>query len=414
MSYFKFSFIYFILLISIDFNRFLDAIESYSLKDVISLTLLNNPELNSFSYDMRAEDAKTLQASFYPNPGIDLETENIGAPIFSQTTLMLNQLIEIGNKRNRRLQFAISERNLVGSDYEVLKRQLYVETTLLFIDVLINQEKLSFLKENLKNLETFSEIVEKRVRIGKASPIEESNFIVLLNSARIDVKNAETELKKSKNNLSMKWGISSNDNYDLSGSLDGIPNIISFDDMKISMEEHPQMIRSYVENQLRASKLALEKSKAYPDVNLRLGPRYLKEASKWVLVMGVSVPFPINDRNQGRILESKENLDKMEIERQSLWLHLENLLRITYSSIETLNSELSILKNTILPAAKKAYEFTHKGFESARYNYLELIETERAYRMTKMRYLESIGEYHKSLTVLQGLTGSKPIIEKDF
>lgn len=386
--------------------------QPYTLADTLALTLLNNPDLNSFSYDLRAGDARILQASFRPNPGIDVLTENIGSPIFIQTTFMLSQLIEFGGKRHARVKYAKTERDRVALDYEVMKRQLYVNTTLLFIDVLINQQKLAFLEENLNVLQNFSATVEKRVKAGKASVIEESNFIVLLNTARIDLKNAQNELKNAKNKLAAQWGEANNHAFFVLGDLDWIPGVTSLDKMGDLIQEHPQVVRSYFEGNLRSAKIALEKSKAYPDVNLNGGPRYLEEAKKWVWVVGFTIPLPINDRNQGRIWESRENLSRLEKEREALWVKLLTELNNSYSTIQTVGSELNLLKNEVLPAAQKAYDFSYKGYELARYNYLELLETERAYRTSKIRYLQSLGEYHKALAILQGLTGSKAIINE--
>lgn len=386
--------------------------ENHTLNDALALTLLNNPQLNSYSYDMRAADARVLQAGFWPNPGFDVETENLGAPIFGQTTFMLSQLIELGGKRKVRLQFAQSERDRVSLDYEVMKRQLYVETTLLFIEALINQQTLVFLEENLNTLQHFSSVVEKRLQSGKASIIEESNFIVMLNTARIDLINAQNALKKSKNRLAAQWGEPNNDTFFIAGSIDWIPEIVPLEDLGQLIQEHPEIVRSYFEENLRVARIALEKSKAVPDVNLRAGPRYLKEAGKWVWCVGFSIPLPINDRNQGRICESGENLGKLEKEREAVWTKLLTELNTSYSTIQTSFFELGLLKNTILPAAEKAYDFSYKGYELARYNYLELIETERAYRTSKVRYLQALGEYHKALSILQGLTGAKAIINQ--
>ena len=384
--------------------------QSYSLADVLALTLVYNPDLNSFDYDLRAGDARILQAGFRPNPRIDVLTENINAHIFMQTTFMLSHLIELGGKRHARIKFAKTEKDRVALDYEVMKRELYVNTTLLFIDVLVNQQKIVFLEENLNVLQRFSSVVEKRVKAGKASAIEEANFLVLLNTARIDLTNAQNELRNAKTKLAAQWGGACSNDFLISGDLDWIPIVVSFDKMGDLIQEHPQVIRSYFEDNLRSAKISLEKSKAYPDVSLNGGPRYLEEAKKWVWVVGFSGSLPIFDRNQGRIWESKENLDKLERERESLWVKLLTELNTSYGTTQAAFTELNILRNSVLPAAQKAYDFSYKGYELARYNYLELLETERAYRTSRIRYLQALGEYHKALAILQGLTGSKAII----
>lgn len=382
----------------------------HTLAEILALTVMHNPQINTYEYDQRAADARILQAGFRPNPDFDVEVENINAPIFFQSTFLLSQLIELGGKRHARLGVARGERDKFLLDYEVLKRQIFVETTLLFIDVLFNQKKVAFLEENLARLEGYSPIVEKRVKEGKASPIEESNFQILLNTARIDLQSAQNEWNKARSRLAAQWGDPGNYEFRLEGNLEWIPQVISLSKLGEALEEHPQIIRSYLEDNLRSAKNALERSRAYPDVNLRGGPRYLEEAKKWVWVFGANVPLPVFDRNQGRIGESREFVDRLEKERESLWITLLTELNLTYSTLETVFSEIELYKNVIRPAAERAYAFSQRGYEMARYNYLELIETERTYRTSQLRYLEALTQYHKSLAVLQGLTGSKAII----
>lgn len=384
----------------------------YLLNDVLALTVLNNPELDAFNYDLRAADAGLLQAGLLPNPELSIELENVDSTKYIQTTFLLSQMIELGGKRQARKQLVKSERNKIALDYEVRKRELFVDTTMLFIDVLLNQQKLAFLEENLQVLQNFTSIVEKRIQAGKASVIEESNFIVLLNTARIDLKSAQNQLRIAKNKLAAQWGETNDDGFVIIGELDWSPQIISLEQMGPLIQEHPEMVRSYFESDVRAARLGLEKSESYPDLIVNGGPRYLKEANKWTWIVGVSIPLPLNDRNQGRIWGSRENLDKVEKERQALWISLLTELNTSYWTAQTIFSELELLKTSIIPAAQKAYDCSYKGYELARYNYLEHLESERSYRTSKIRYLETLAEYHKALAIIQGLTGSKAIINQ--
>ena len=49
-----------------------------SLRDVLSLTLLRNPELSAFTFELRAAEARTIQAGVLPNPALSAELENVG------------------------------------------------------------------------------------------------------------------------------------------------------------------------------------------------------------------------------------------------------------------------------------------------------------------------------------------------
>ncbi|HRD56277.1 MAG TPA: TolC family protein [Parachlamydiaceae bacterium] len=397
------------LLVGLFFFSCLSADSSYLLNDILTKVLLKNQELNGYNYDMRASDAKILQAGLYINPWFDVETENINAPVFRQTTYLLSQLIELGNKRKARLVLATKERDKIFLDYEVKKRELLVQTALLFIEVLGGQQKVSFLEENFKVLNEFSSVVEKRVEAGKASLIEEANFVVLLNTARIDLQSAKNELKNAQIRLASQWGETNEPSFFVVGSLEELPDVLDLKEMGSLLEEHPQVVRFYFEEAYRDAEVSSQISKSYPDINLRGGPRYLEEAKKWVWVFGLTMPLPINDRNQGRILEALENKDKLEKEREAVFVKLLSELNSSYVSLQNAFQEILVFKDFILPAAQKAYGQSYKGYHLARYNYLELLETERAYRSSKMRYLQVLGEYHKALTIIQGLTGLKAI-----
>jgi cobalt-zinc-cadmium efflux system outer membrane protein len=82
-----------------------------SLADALALALAHNPELATFSYEMRIQEANALQASLLPNPEFDAEIENFAGSGSlngfdeSELTLSIGQLIELGGKRQVSLVF---------------------------------------------------------------------------------------------------------------------------------------------------------------------------------------------------------------------------------------------------------------------------------------------------------------------
>jgi cobalt-zinc-cadmium efflux system outer membrane protein len=46
-----------------------------TLRQALALALMHNPELRAFSWEVRASEARTLQASLLPNPEIEVEVE---------------------------------------------------------------------------------------------------------------------------------------------------------------------------------------------------------------------------------------------------------------------------------------------------------------------------------------------------
>jgi cobalt-zinc-cadmium efflux system outer membrane protein len=91
-----------------------------TLRQALALALLQNPALASAAWEVRAGEARTLQAGLLLNPEFGVEVENFaGSGEFrgfdvAETTITLGQVIELGGKRLRRARVAALERDLAA------------------------------------------------------------------------------------------------------------------------------------------------------------------------------------------------------------------------------------------------------------------------------------------------------------
>lgn len=169
--------------------------------DALSLVLLHNPELAAFSIEVRAAEAKFLQAGLRPNPELDVEVENVASSgAFrrfdeAETTIQLGQSIDLAGKRRKRARVASLERDLAGWDYKAKRADVLAETRKTFVEVLSAQESLALTQELLRLAERTFETVSARVQAGKVSPIEETKAGVALANSRIEHARARRNLE---------------------------------------------------------------------------------------------------------------------------------------------------------------------------------------------------------------------------
>ena len=97
-----------------------DEKNDLTLRNAARIALLRNPELAAFAKEIRALKGVTLQAGLLPNPDLIIMAENAGnlqkvnnAPGATikeveqqDTTIRINQLIELGGKRAARVKAA--------------------------------------------------------------------------------------------------------------------------------------------------------------------------------------------------------------------------------------------------------------------------------------------------------------------
>ena len=119
--------------------------DALMLRQAFALALVKNTQLHSFAWEVRAAEARMLQASLLPNPELEAEVENVGGSgafngtDMAETTISLSQLIELGGKRSKRTRVASLERDLAGWDYEARRIEVLTEVAHRFVDVLSAQ-----------------------------------------------------------------------------------------------------------------------------------------------------------------------------------------------------------------------------------------------------------------------------------
>jgi outer membrane protein, heavy metal efflux system len=148
--------------------------------------LLRNPDLQAFSYEVKAREAKTLQASLLPNPKLNVSVENVAdSGDFngldqSETTVQLSQQLAMGDKRNLRRYSANLSKEIAEWDYEVQRLEVLTSVSKSFTHVLKVQQRIILTGEGVQLAKKFLNTVSKRVKTGKFAVIEKIKAQVTL------------------------------------------------------------------------------------------------------------------------------------------------------------------------------------------------------------------------------------------
>jgi cobalt-zinc-cadmium efflux system outer membrane protein len=393
-----------------------------TLGQALSLALKNNPELAALSWEVRTGEAKTLQASLYTNPEIEVEVENFGGSREgeenpdgtvdknrrfdgAETTITLSQLIELGGKRSKRKQVAAIERDLLGWDYEAKRLDIITEVRKAFIDLLAMQERLS-LMENLVQLSgKVYTTVSERVKAGKVSPVEETKAKVALLIIRIEQERVRRDLEVARKRLAGTWGSTSPVFQKVKGDLEAITSIPPFEDLINRVSQNPDIARWTTEYKQRQAALDEEKTNRLPDLTIGGGVRYLDESEDQTFIMGLSIPLPLLDRNQGGVLEARYRIDKAKEESNVVEVTVATALHEAYQVLSTAFVEVSTLSNDVLSGAQSAFDAENEGYREGKFGYLDVLDAQRTLFDVKGQYIEALARYHNAVATVERLIG---------
>ena len=395
--------------------------EALTLRQALSLALMHNPELAASTWDVRSAEARVIQAGLFPNPEIDVEVENFGGSREVENpdgtsdslkrfdeyeaTVLLSQLIEIGGKRSKRKQVANREHDLLGWDFEAKRLDTITEVTNAFIELLGLQERLA-LTDNLVELsQNVYNTVSERVKAGKVSPVEETRAQVALATIKIEQERVKREQEAGRKRLAATWGSNTASFNRAAGTLESITALPPYESLIARIPQNPDIARWDAELEQREAALRLEKAQRLPDLTIAGGVRYLDESNDQVYVMGMSLPLPLLNRNQGAILEASNNLQKAREERAAAEVNAIASLDEVYQTLLSAYNEVNVLRDSILPGAESAFNASNEGYLEGKFSYLDVLDVQRSLFDAEDTYIKSLVVYHKALTALERLIG---------
>ena len=123
-------------------------------------------------------------------------------------------------------------------------------------------------------------------------------------------------------------------------------------------------------------------------------------------MIGISIPLPISNRNQGAKKEAFYNLQKSREEKKAGLMKLKNEFNEAYQEyINSYNLALS-LKKDVVPASAEMYDLTKEAYEEGKVDYLELLDAQRTFFEVKNEYVETLTSYHESKIELESYISS--------
>ena len=171
-----------------------------------------NPRIAAADRTIGMADGRREQANALPNPTLGVEVDNFasgqsGAVQGAETTLQLSQLIELGGKRDARVQAALGDYDAARWEREAARLELLSETTIAFVEALSAQRRIQLLERQAAALEKLVPLMQRRVEAGASSPAEVSRTQAAVGLARLERERARTALAVARRELAALMGM---------------------------------------------------------------------------------------------------------------------------------------------------------------------------------------------------------------
>ena len=365
--------------------------QGLSLPEALSAAFANNPELAAAGREIGIAEGERRQAGLIPNPELSWEVEDTRRDT-STTTVTLSQALELGGKRGARIAVASSGQTIAQLDLQRQRNGLRADVVQAFHTALRAQTAVELAQQSQALTARGLKVVQGRVTAGQSSPVEATRAQVQLAQAHAEVRRAETQRTVAFQALARLTGsplaaFREVQAADLSpGAAPSAAALLA------QLEQTAEWRLAAAQIERGDASLGSEKAQRIPDLTVSLGSQYSREDRERVNVVGLSMPLPLFDRNQGNVLAAARRADQARDLRNAVELRLRSETRSAVSQWRTALQDVEDYDRTILPSAQQAVDTATRGFEMGKFAFLDVLDAQRTLIEARALYLEALAQ----------------------
>ncbi len=170
------------------------------------------------------------------------------------------------------------------------------------------------------------------------------------------------------------------------------------------LASHPE-IRSAQVN-IEKARLRLRREQVTPIPNVTVGAGYVRQNQNNSddYTINVSVPIPVWNRNQGNIATASAQLGEATQVAGRVQNELSERVATAIRDYSAATGRVERYRDHILPRAKETYELSLKAYQGGQFEYLRVLEAQRAMAQANLDYIRALADAWKSASVISGLT----------
>lgn len=373
---------------------------------------LNHPLLRAGRRKADARAAEIRQAGLLPNPTFELELENIAGSGNRQgveqaeTTVWLSQPVPIGGKRDRRRHIAGLRHELALLDNAASRTALLAQTAKAFTTLLVAQERLGLAAELEAVAKRGVEVLTNQAAAGAVPSASRVKAEVALLEVRLELAQANRDLAASRLALAATWG-STDPRFDAAvGDLrDGVTDPPPLAALTRDIETNPELASRATAVAQYEEKLSLAQALWLPDPTVRVAGRHFSSGDDAALVLSVSMPIPIFDRNRGNELAAAHEVDQARAQLAATELVVRTALAQRHQDLRGAFEQVRMLRDSAVPAARLAFDETTDAFRAGVLSYLDVLDAQRSLFDLRARELDALSAYHEARADIARLLG---------
>ncbi|MEO2091408.1 MAG: TolC family protein, partial [Gemmataceae bacterium] len=371
----------------------------------IQTALTRNPRLGRASFAIDAARGRYTQAGLYPNPVFAFAADELGDRTGPSGILSPQVSQEIVRGGKLKLSQAVAAREVDQASLTLMAERyaLVGAVRASFYEVLALQQRAAILKDLVKLADQAVDLGRQSFEAKQVARLDLVQLEVEAERFRADAESVERELPAAFRRLSAAAGDPRLPLSSVVGALDAVLPEYDLEQTKESvLAFHPEVRAAKVG--IERTQAALRRAQAEPIPNVTVSSGYTRQnqnrSNDWAV--GVSVPLPVWNRNQGNIRAAQAEVGAAVLDVARVENDLTDRLALAFRTYTAAKQRAGRYTSAILPRAEETYKLSLEAFKGGQFEYLRVLQAQRAVAEARLEYNRALGEGWRAAGEISG------------
>jgi cobalt-zinc-cadmium efflux system outer membrane protein len=394
-----------------------------SIEQAVEILVRRNLELRAKAMEIPMARADVLTAGLRANPILFVDSQMIPYGSYSESRpggqtqydLNINYPIDVTHKRRARSKVACAAQRVVEAQYQDAVRLAIDAFHSLYVDALAYQESIRLAEASVEGLRDLEQLTRTEQARGAKTTADIRKIEVQVHAADLGLAQARAGLVDTERAIAVLLNLPSGQSPGVRGDLrERIPALPPLEELaRLASTTRPDLAAFRLGAVRACAEIDLAKANRLNDVYVLYqpytfqdnSPLGLKSATSWAV--GLTIPLPLYNRNQGNLERSRWNAAQARLEVEDIERRVMAEVERTYRTLVVSEAAVERFETQVLPAAREARESSIRLYRLGEEGPSTFFLSQREYNAVVSQYLETLVRRRRSMLELNTVVGQR-------
>ena len=379
-------------------------VENLTLELALDMAEDRQPQIAEAKALVVAAEGRARQAGAFPNPEAIVGAQQL--PLSGNQSnekeyvAGVGQTIPLGRRLSRAREAELMDREVRARGLEVKRREIRKRVHNAFATALYQEKAWQAQSDIHQNAAKAVAATRARVEAGDTVRDDLARVEMELARAKVEVRRAESFRAQAMVGLASAIGDATLNVKSLAGTMDATFEIPALESLVANLSAQPESTLADADIRARVARVALAKAERIPDVKFELLYHRLEASSANTFDVGLIIPLPLFNRNQGKLREARAEQAAAESRARMTQNELSTQLRESYLQLSLALANSQTLKTEILGKADTVLKTAEARYAAGDISLTEVLPVRRDWAAVQLSYLESLRDVMQAWAAL--------------